>query len=120
MTFTTRHPNDRSARNRPLPVPHKDFDCAEPWYRSQSAGAVLKDWPLEAQEEVADIGTCPQGRPRVLNPAQIVAIRRRYQAGGITYKELAYEFGVSIGTIGLIVRHQRWARVPEVEQQDAA
>lgn len=52
-----RHPNDRSARNRPLPTPHKDFHFDAPWYRLQNAGAVLEDWPMEAQQEADGNGT---------------------------------------------------------------
>lgn len=52
-----RHPNDRSARNRPLPTPHKDFDCTEPWYRPLGSMALLEDWPIEAQQEADGNGT---------------------------------------------------------------
>lgn len=43
--------------------------------------------------------------------AQVRAIRARYEAGGVTYREIATEFGVDSTTIGLIVRRVTYGTV---------
>ncbi|MCP4535809.1 MAG: hypothetical protein GY832_01520 [Chloroflexi bacterium] len=43
--------------------------------------------------------------------ANIREIRRRYAAGGITYKMLAKEYQVCPGTIGMIIRRRTWKHV---------
>lgn len=42
----------------------------------------------------------------------VAIIRARYAAGGVTYKALAREFGVSRGAIGFIILRRNWAHVP--------
>lgn len=42
---------------------------------------------------------------------QVIEIRRRYDAGGVTQKELAEEFGMSQPLIGQIVRRVAWKTV---------
>lgn len=44
----------------------------------------------------------------VLSADDVIAIRARYERGGITHKELGAEFGVSGTTIGGIIRRKRW------------
>lgn len=46
-----------------------------------------------------------------LTPADVFTIRRRYAAGGITYKQLASEYGVSFGEIGHIISRKVWQHV---------
>lgn len=43
-----------------------------------------------------------------LTEAQVVELRRRYAAGGVTQRVLAEELGVTPRAIALIVRGQRW------------
>jgi hypothetical protein len=43
-----------------------------------------------------------------LNATQVLAIRNRHADGGIYFKVLAAEFGVSIATIGHIVSRKTW------------
>lgn len=42
------------------------------------------------------------------------AIRTRYAAGGITYKELAYEYGVKIAAIQFVVTYRTWRVRPSI------
>ena len=46
-----------------------------------------------------------------LNEQQIIEIRNRYANGGITLKQLAIEYGVSIPTISLIIARKTWAHL---------
>lgn len=43
--------------------------------------------------------------------AKIVEIRNRYAAGGVTYKQLAVEYGTPHTYIGEIIRGRRWSHV---------
>ena len=45
-----------------------------------------------------------------LTPAQVIDIRRRYEAGSETQKQIAEEFGVHRVTVGKIVRGVAWKR----------
>lgn len=45
---------------------------------------------------------------------QVRQIRLKYARGGITYRELANEFGVHCGTVGQIIRRNKWIRDPLV------
>lgn len=47
------------------------------------------------------------GRPAVVAISTIEAIRGRYAAGGVSYADLATEYGVSFGYIGRVVRGER-------------
>lgn len=40
---------------------------------------------------------------------QVRYIRREYAAGGVTYRELGEELGVSTNAIGTVIRGQNWA-----------
>jgi len=46
-----------------------------------------------------------------LSPAQVRAIRRRYDAGGVRQVDLAVEFGVSQVSISLVVRRETYKDV---------
>ncbi|HSH05273.1 MAG TPA: hypothetical protein VLL52_22350, partial [Anaerolineae bacterium] len=46
-----------------------------------------------------------------LTAEEVVAIRERYAAGGIRYKELSKQYGVNIAMIGNIVRGVAWRNV---------
>jgi hypothetical protein len=48
-----------------------------------------------------------------LTEQQVLEIRARYAAGGITYERLAPEFGVHPQTVGPIVRRKRWKHLEE-------
>ena len=43
--------------------------------------------------------------------SQVVEIRNRYGAGGVTQKELAKEYGVSVGTISRITNRYGWTHI---------
>lgn len=43
-----------------------------------------------------------------LNADAVMAIRRRYAAGGVTHRELAKEYGVTHPTIGQLLRGKAW------------
>jgi hypothetical protein len=47
-----------------------------------------------------------------LTSADVVSIRQRHVAGGVTYRDLLKEFGVHEGTIGRIVRGETWRHLP--------
>jgi hypothetical protein len=53
--------------------------------------------------------TSPSAR---LTSADVLSIRQRHVAGGVTYHELLKEFGVHEGTIGRIVRGETWRHLP--------
>lgn len=46
-----------------------------------------------------------------LTDDKVRAMRQRYQTDGITYKELAAEFGVHKGVVGMIIRREKWKHV---------
>jgi hypothetical protein len=46
-----------------------------------------------------------------LSSAQVIEIRARYAAGGVFHRELAAEFGVSVGLIGHIMIKRCWKHV---------
>lgn len=46
-----------------------------------------------------------------LTNAQVVEIRALYAAGGITYRQLAVQFGVTFPLIGFIIRRKAWKHV---------
>ena len=43
-----------------------------------------------------------------LTGMQVLRICKRYEAGGVTYQELAAEFGVTREQIGRIIRRESW------------
>jgi DNA-binding XRE family transcriptional regulator len=47
-------------------------------------------------------------RRHKLSEADVLLIRERYAAGGVTQQALADEFGVNQTNIGFIVRNVRW------------
>jgi hypothetical protein len=73
----------------------------------------------EAKGEANGASTCPEHVLRgegignsKLTEGNIVEIRARYAAGGITQEMLGVEFGVSQVLIGLIVRRKIWKHIP--------
>jgi hypothetical protein len=60
------------------------------------------------RDRVAHGTRIPQSR---LNPDQVREIRRKYAAGGVTYRELAAEYGVGLATIYRAVAREAWKRV---------
>jgi len=46
-----------------------------------------------------------------LNENQVLEIRNRYDAGGITQQKLADEYGVSVSLIGRIINRNRWSHI---------
>lgn len=49
----------------------------------------------------------------ILTADDVLAMRRRYAAGGITQRELAAEYGVTASLVTLIIRGKRWAHITE-------
>ena len=47
----------------------------------------------------------------ILTERDVVEIRNRYAAGGITQTALAKEFGVHVATLSQVVRHKTWKHV---------
>lgn len=47
-----------------------------------------------------------------LTDDQVVAIRRRYHAGGVSQTQLAAEYGVRARLIGRVVRRESWQHLP--------
>lgn len=70
-----------------------------PWF------ALLQTEKPRANRPVIAGGGSPNS---VLSAADVIAIRERYERGGITHKELGAEYGVSGTTIGGIIRRKRW------------
>lgn len=46
-----------------------------------------------------------------LTAPQVREIRKRYNLGGVTYKDLAREFGVHHTTLGLLIKRKTWAHL---------
>lgn len=65
----------------------------------------------ENRQDTRDHGTYKKGenhhRAKLTNE-QVKEIRRRYDAGGVSQKELADEFGAGQGTVHNIVRRKGW------------
>lgn len=53
----------------------------------------------------------PLVRTARLSEESVSEIRTRYAAGGVLYRQLADEFGVTRSTIGYVVRHRTWRSV---------
>ena len=47
-----------------------------------------------------------------LTPDEVREIRKRYESGGVTYAQLASEYGVSYPQVLKIVRRQTWVHLP--------
>ena len=84
----------------------------------QAIGHIIKHltWAhLDAPDtDEAAVNNMPRGEAHPaskLTADQVREIRRSYTAGGITYRELAAEYGVSEITVRLIVKHRAWAHV---------
>jgi len=65
--------------------------------------------------DMANKGRCkPASMPGESHPSaklkanDVIEIRRRYAAGGIRQKDLAFEFGVTQPLVGMIIRRQAW------------
>lgn len=74
----------------------------------------------EAKGEANGANTCPENVLRgegignsKLTEENIVEIRARYAAGGVTQEMLGVKFGVSQVLVGLIVRRRIWKHVPD-------
>jgi hypothetical protein len=71
-----------------------------------------------AAENVADMhehGTHARGERHghaKLTEQQVREIRARYAAGGVFYRQLAAEYGVTESRIGTLIRGKGWAEVP--------
>lgn len=46
-----------------------------------------------------------------LTDEKVREMRHRYQTEGITYEELAAEYGVHKGVIGMVIRREKWKHV---------
>jgi hypothetical protein len=70
--------------------------------------------PQDNHRDMVSKGRVARGtmKPNVkLSPAQITEIRARYASGGLRYKDLAQQFGISICLVGFIVRREKWKHV---------
>lgn len=87
--------------------------------RRQAVAVMAKLWPYlsepkrkQYEAKVAEAGPArPWGGSHgnaKLTLDQVSEIRLRYSAGGITYQDLADEFGVARCTIGAVVRNENW------------
>lgn len=47
-----------------------------------------------------------------LTEAQVLRLRRQYSDGGVSYGDLAREYGVAHGTIAGIIQRRRWRHLP--------
>ena len=48
-----------------------------------------------------------------LTESDVIAIRKQYAEGGITYENLGQQYGVSSGAIARVVRRENWKHIPE-------
>ena len=46
-----------------------------------------------------------------LTRVQVLEIRRKYAVGGVTYRELALEYGVTFSNVGRVIRRDRWTHI---------
>jgi len=56
----------------------------------------------------------PRGEDHVhakLTELQVRDIHRLYRAGGVTQRQIAADFGLSLATVGFILTGRRWAHV---------
>lgn len=51
----------------------------------------------------------------VLTEVEVAGIRRQYEAGDVTQRELAEQYGVGRSTIGDVVRYNRWKHVDPMD-----
>jgi predicted XRE-type DNA-binding protein len=66
---------------------------------------------LDAYEKGRKIQPRSQHANAKLTAEQVVAIRQRYDAGGVKQKQLAAEFGVTQRVISLVTRHETYRDV---------
>lgn len=100
------------------PKPAPDLEVAHSCGRGSSgcwAGEHLR-WATRA-ENIADRvlhGTSNRGQRHgrsKLTDQDVLAIYRRYRAGGVQQRDLAREFGVSVPTVSMIVHGHRWGHL---------
>jgi uncharacterized protein YjcR len=48
-----------------------------------------------------------------LTESDVIAIRARYAEGGVTYKKLGEQYGVSGSAIARVVRRENWKHIPK-------
>lgn len=75
-------------------------------------GHTWSDVPGPVQE-------VPREKDFVLDPADVLEIRRRYaREGGTSYADLARDYGISSSQIGRIVRREDWVELGDPEEPD--
>ena len=79
--------------------------CVNPEHISFGSQADNMRDMVEADRQAKGVD---HGRAK-LTEEQVIEIRRRYTAGGVTYRALGDEFGVAQHTISDIVRRKIWA-----------
>jgi hypothetical protein len=52
-----------------------------------------------------------QNHQAKLTEAEVIEMRSRYGAGGITHRQLAEEFGVSIALVSFILTRKAWRHI---------
>lgn len=62
-------------------------------------------------EAVTPAENSRRGRVAKLTPSQAAEIRRLYATGGVTYFDLAEQYGVTFANIGYLVRGHTWVGV---------
>lgn len=67
--------------------------------------------PEERKIKLAEQNRSPNSKTRKLSDDDVINIRRRYNSGGIDYKSLAEEYGVTTGSIGHIINNRTWTNL---------
>lgn len=69
---------------------------------------------IENEGDKLKHGTRPMGEKIntcILKEKQVIEIRERYSAGDVSQRKLAFEYGVSPGTIHCIIKRKLWKQI---------
>lgn len=90
--------------------PEPNTGCVNPAHlRWGTRGENVRDMIAKGRNRHPRGSRSPRSR---LTEAQVVEMRQRYAAGGVTHRQLAAEYGVNHGSIARILSGEYWRHVP--------